>query len=212
MPPYWNDPYHQGVCVEIEADMESTLTKITEAAASFLSLRCVCVCENRCVLFMVQGYFRGGGPSSRPRCIGPFIAPLSIFIATLLSSPIIDQLAVTGVSLHQSHASLCGNIPTSHPFHPTLYNGFFFLLWRSGWEKKGGRGWRTRRRRRVAATTGRVLPTAAAKSIDSLGSGCRASVVNGSLRLTKGGWVEDEMMGGRGWRRTGGGCSRDGLK
>lgn len=127
MPPYRNDPHHQGVCVKIEVDMVATLTKITEGAASFLSLQCVC--ENRRVLFMEQGHFRGGGPSSLPRCIGPFIAPLSIFIAASLSSPISDWLAVTGVSLNQLHASLCGNIPTSHSLHPSLFNGFFLFFY-----------------------------------------------------------------------------------
>lgn len=99
----------------------------------------MCVYENRCVLFTDQGYFRGGGPSSRPRCIGPFIAPSSIFIAAPLSSPISDQLAVTDVSLRQSHPSLCGNIPTSRRLHPTLYNGFFFFIL-TQWLKKKGRG------------------------------------------------------------------------
>lgn len=112
----------QGVCVEIEADTAATLTKIAEAAC-FLSLQSVC--EKWCVLFIDRGYFRAGGPSSCPPYIGPFIAPSSIFIAAQLSSPISDQLAVTDVSLNQSHASLCGNISTSQCLHPTLYNGFF---------------------------------------------------------------------------------------
>ncbi|KAK5869141.1 hypothetical protein PBY51_010095 [Eleginops maclovinus] len=85
---------------------------------------------------MDQGYFRVGGPSSRPRCIGPFIAPLSIFITAPLSQPISDQKAVTGASLHQSHAFLCGNIPTSQRLHPTLYNGCFFSTLTQWFEKK----------------------------------------------------------------------------
>lgn len=75
----WLKTYHQGVCVKIEVDTMATLTKITERAASTLSPQYVC--EKRCVLFMDQGYSRGGGPSSLPHCIGPFMNPLSIFIA-----------------------------------------------------------------------------------------------------------------------------------
>lgn len=157
---------------------------------------CVCVCacvhENRCVLFMDQGYFRGGGPSSCPRCIGPFITPLSIFIATLLSSPIRDQLAVTGDSLHQSHTSLCRNIPTSHPLHPTLYNGFFFYFDAVALKNKGEE---ERVEKESCSYRWQSHADSGYESIDSLGNGCRACVVNGSLRLMMG-WVEDEMMGG----------------
>lgn len=36
--------HHQGVCIKIETSTVATLTKISEGAASFLSLQSVCVC------------------------------------------------------------------------------------------------------------------------------------------------------------------------
>lgn len=129
MPPYWNAPDRRGVCIEIEADAVATLTKITEAAASFLSLQCVCVCV------------KPGVYCSWTRAISEEGARPVVLAASALSSlpypysspprspsPISDRLAASGVSLHQSLASLCGKVPTSLPLHPTLYNGFLFFF------------------------------------------------------------------------------------
>lgn len=134
MPPYWNAPDRQGVCIEIEADAVATLTKITEAAASFLSLQCVCVCV------------KPGVYCSWTRAISEEGARPVVLAASALSSlpypysspprspsPISDRLAASGVSLHQSLASLCGkhshlSSPSPHPVQwlPFFFSFFYF--------------------------------------------------------------------------------------
>jgi len=132
-PPYWSDPYRQGVCV-IEADVVAMLTKITEAAASFLLLQsvCVCVCVCVCIVHGLRLFQRRRDPFSRPRCIGPFHrSPLSIFIAAPLSSPISEQLSCErrlappiARLLLWEHSHL--SPPSPHPLQWLLC--FFFTL------------------------------------------------------------------------------------
>lgn len=200
MPPYWHDSYYQGVWAEIKADMATALTDSWGSRRPFF-LPSVCVCKNWCVLFMDQGYFSGGGPSSRPRCIGPFIAPSSIFISAPLFSPISNQLTVSSIPLHQSHTSLCGNIPTSRRLHPTLYNGFcvvvvFFFTLTQWLKKKIGRRKGGGRERRIAATAARVLPTVAVnRSTASVAVAEQASSMADCDWWW--GWVEKERNDGR---------------
>ena len=191
-------------------------------SSRLLSLPSVCVCVCVCV--------KPGVYCSWTRVISEEGARPVVLAASALSSlpypysspplspsPISDQLAASGVSLHQSLASLCGkhsHLSSPSP-HPVQWLPFFFFYFDAvAWKKKrggrgeGGGGGGEARLPRAESCRRRWL------RIDRqpLGHGCRASVVNGSQRLMKGGWVEDEMMGGRGWRRTGGGRSRDGLK
>lgn len=169
-----------------------------DEAAAFLR-PVVSVCEKWCVLFADRGHFGGGGPSSRPPCIGPFIAPSSIFIAALLSSPIGAQLAVTDRSLHQSHASLCGSITISQRLHPTLYNGFFaffFFFFLTQWLKKKEEEEERVEEKENCSYWWQIQVDGGCESIDSLGNSCRVSVVNSGQQLMVGGWMGDEMMGG----------------
>lgn len=159
---------------------------------------CVTVCETCWLLFRNQGYFRGGGPSSLHCCNGLFIAPLCIFINNSLFSPIsVGCLWAASCSTNCKPPFVETNLPLSSLTPPSTMASF--LLWRSGMKKKLMK-WGWRRRTSTAASIGRALATASANR-------STASEMPSERRPWRSrdwwrGWVEDKMMGGRGWRRT----------
>lgn len=204
-------PFCRRFCARFGADTLAVFTKISEGPASLRSLQRLPLCVTP------------GGYCSRTKAI-PDVGALPAFVAAMVFSSLphayssallfprlsAPGLPVSGVSLHQSEASLCGNKPPSIFLHPTQHNGFFFFTLTQWYEKKKKttqmkQGWR--RRTSTAATIGRALVTAGRKkkkkkSIDNLGNAERTSAAAEKGEIDEeGGWRtkrwEDEAGGGQ---------------
>lgn len=193
-------PFVGASALDSGADTVAIITKRSEEPASFHSLQRLCV--------------RPAGYCSWTKAI-PEVGALPVFTAAMvlsllpyayLSALLCPRLSAPGWlwvasrSTNRKPPFVKTNLPLSSFTPPSTMASF--LLWRSGMKKKKKKQmkWGWRRRTSTAATIGRALATADAnRSTTSETPSDRRPWRSGDWW---GGWVEDKMMGGRGWRRT----------
>lgn len=110
------------------------------------------------------------------------------YLSALLFPHLSAWLAASGVSLHQSQASICGNKPPSIFLHPTPHNGSFFTLTQWYEKKKKTDEMRVEKENKRCSYNWPSLGDGGRESIDNLGNAKQTSARGGAEIDEEGGW------------------------